>query len=106
VARGRWGWLFAFHFIPSLTKSMWPAEILAFGHLSGELPLSGVQPISLAEFSRAYLRALDYRLCELPGDTASLRLPENSFAAQVVLGMSKTCRTNLSEDSPEELAAI
>jgi len=63
--------------------------------------MNGIQTISLAEFSRQYLRALDCAmdtLCAPSKAAAPLQISQNSFALQVVLGMSKTCRTGLSAD--------
>ena len=59
------------------------------------------QSITLAEFSRQYLHGLDSAVdtpCAPSKGTAPLQISENSFAVQVVLGMSKTCRTGRSQD--------
>lgn len=64
--------------------------------------MNGFQRTSLAEFSRLYLRSLDAAAAVGPdglsGPTASRQVSENSFAVQVVLGMSKNNRECLSED--------
>ena len=62
--------------------------------------MNGIQRISLAEFSGLYLRSLDAtpdKPDEYSRPTASPQLYENSFAVQVVLGMSKNCREEFSE---------
>jgi hypothetical protein len=63
--------------------------------------MNGIQRTSLAEFSRLYLCSLD-AAPDKPGDssrpTASFRASENSFAVQVVLGMSENNREFPSED--------
>jgi len=48
---------------------------------------------SLAEFSRLYLRAREAasdQASDLSAPTASLEVPENNLAVQVVLGMAKS----------------
>jgi hypothetical protein len=63
--------------------------------------MNNIQRTSLAEFSRCYLRSLEVASNE-PDDasrvTASLQFYENSFAVQVVLGMSKNSRVCPSKD--------
>jgi len=56
-----------------------------------------IQRMSLAEFSRLYLRSLDKvdHPSTLP---APVHIPENGFAIQVVLGMSKNIRKSLTGD--------
>jgi hypothetical protein len=66
--------------------------------------MNGIRRTSLAEFSRLYLylRSFDAvpdKTEEPTKPTASPQGPENGFAAQVVLGMSKNCRDCLSEES-------
>ena len=56
-----------------------------------------IRPMSLAEFSRLYLRHLDH-VDHSPGSPASSRIAENGFAAQVVLAMWKNDRGPLAED--------
>jgi hypothetical protein len=63
--------------------------------------MNGIQRTSLAEFSRLYLRSLDAAPVGpdgLSGPTASLQVSENSFAVQIVLGMSKNNRGCLSDN--------
>jgi hypothetical protein len=56
-----------------------------------EISMNGIQRISLAEFSRLYLSSLG--AAPGPNDTtgpvASIQVFENSYAVQVVLGMSR-----------------
>jgi hypothetical protein len=63
--------------------------------------MNDFQRTSLAEFSRLYLRAMEAAPSQ-PDDrskpTAPSQVPENSFAAQVVLGMSKNNQRFLSPD--------
>jgi hypothetical protein len=53
--------------------------------------MNGIQRISLAEFSRLYLSSLG--AAPSPDDTTgpavSIQVSENSYAVQVVLGMSR-----------------
>ena len=63
--------------------------------------MNGVRRISLAEFSRLYLRSLDADVAEFNRDleeaTEPPQLHENRFAVQVVLGMS--CRNGTQEQN-------
>jgi hypothetical protein len=68
--------------------------------------MNDIQRTSLAEFSRLYLRALDAarnKSDDRSRPIAQSQIPENSFAVQVVLGMSKNNRQFLSEHRAERL---
>jgi len=59
---------------------------------NAEISMNGVQRVSLAEFSRLYLSSLGAapgRPDDTTGPAASIQISENSYAVQVVLGMSR-----------------
>jgi hypothetical protein len=68
--------------------------------------MNGIQRISLAEFSRLYLFSLGAapdKPDATSGSSALIRVSENSYAVQVVLGMSKNSRECLAEARPVRL---
>jgi hypothetical protein len=61
--------------------------------------MDDIQRISLARFSRLYLRSLNAAANTTDGSSkpAESHLPENRFAVQVVLGMSQNRQADDSE---------